>query len=178
MNLNKRQFMAGVVITLISLFGGSAFADEDPMSPMYGINSQKPEADLSARPLAGKVVRYGYHSFWEVNKDKGVQGAPAPMVHDVFFYENGECEWFSLDIFAGEHARQQCGTIEVAPNMYQVSWLEPDSKQVVTMILNLNSWTVNSSFHFNSGKGLALWQGRIYSFGEYPHPPTTIPNNY
>ena len=76
-----------------------ALADEDPMSPMYEMDRSEPRVDLSARPLAGKVMRYGYHTFWEVNKDKGVQGAPAAMVHDLFFYKDGDCEWFSLDIF-------------------------------------------------------------------------------
>lgn len=155
---------------------GSAFADEDPMSPMYEMDLPQPVTDLSARPLAGKFVRYGYHSFWEVNKDRGPQGAPAPMMHDILFYKNGECEWFSLDIFVGEHARQMCGTVLIAPNAYQVTWLEPESEQVVTLTLNLNSWTVNSSFHFNSGKGLAMWQGKIYAFGEQPSPAVTVPD--
>lgn len=152
-----------------------ATADEDPMSPMYEMNLPEPQANLAARPLAGKFVRYGYHSLWEVNRDRGVRGAPAPMLHDIFFYENGECEWFSLDIFAGEHARQMCGTVEIAPNVYQVTWLEPESEQVVTLALNLNAWTVNSSFHFNSGKGLAMWQGKIYIFGEQPIPGVVVP---
>lgn len=174
----KRKYLIKLLMLLVMFAVESAFADEDPMSPMYEMELSNPKADLSARPLAGKVVRYGYHSFWEVNKDKGVRGAPAPMMHDVFFYEDGECEWFSLDIFAGEHARQRCGTVEVAPNMYQVSWLEPESEQVVTQILNLNSWTINTSFHFNNGKGLALWQGQIYSFGNFPNPPVTVPEKY
>ena len=63
-------------------------------------------------------MRYGYHTFWEVNKDKGVQGAPPAMVHDLFFYEDGECEWFAHDIFAGEHARQRCGTIRIMQRIY------------------------------------------------------------
>ena len=168
---------AFVLMTLFAI-GLAAFADEDPMSPMYEISSPEPKVDLSASPLAGKYVRYGYHSFWEVNKDKGARGAPAKMVHDILFYENGECEWFSIDIFAGEHQRQRCGNVEVAPNMYQVSWLEPESKQVVVMVLNLNTWRVNSTFHFNSGKGLAMWQGKIYSFGEHPIPPITVPEKY
>jgi hypothetical protein len=60
---------------------GLASADEDPMSPMYEINSPDAEVDLSNSALAGKYVRYGYHSFWEVNKDKGARGAPAKMVN-------------------------------------------------------------------------------------------------
>jgi hypothetical protein len=140
---------------------------------MYEMERPAALVDLSARPLAGKVVRYGYHSFWEVNKNRGPQGFPAPMVHDLYFYENGECEWFSRDIFAGEHVRSRCGTVELAPNLYQVSWLETETRQVVTQVLNLNSWTINSSFHFHSGKGLALFQGKIYSFGNIPDPPMT-----
>ena len=159
-----------------TVFGtGLVLADEDPMSPMYEMERSTPRADLSARPLAGKVMRYGYHTFWEVNKDKGVQDAPAAMVHDLFFYEDGDCEWFSLDIFAGEHERQRCGTVQIENNIYQVSWLEPESKQVVTQVIDLNNWTINTSFHFNSGKGLALWQGDIYSFGEIPDPPVIVP---
>ena len=84
---------------------------------MYGIERSEPKVDISARPLAGKVMRYGYHTFWEVNKDKGIQGEPVTMVHDLFFYEDGECERYSLDIFAGEHVRQRCGTVEIADDM-------------------------------------------------------------
>jgi hypothetical protein len=172
----RRQNYLIAAFLLVPVFGVQlAYADEDPMSPMYAMERPEPKADLSARPLAGKVMRYGYHSFWEVNKDKGVQGAPAAMVHDLFFYEDGDCEWFSLDIFAGEHERQRCGTVEVATNIYHVSWLEPESKQVVTQVINLNNWTINTSFHFNSGKGLALWQGKIISFGDIPDPPVTVP---
>jgi hypothetical protein len=160
------------------LVTGYTYADDDPMSPMYELDLAEPKADLSARPLAGKFIRYGYHTFWEVNKKKGVRGAPADMVHDILFYENGECEWFAFDIFEGEHARQACGTVEVAPNMYQVSWLEPATKQVVTQVINLNSWKINTSFHFNNGKGLALWQGEIFIFGTHPVPPVTIPEKY
>jgi hypothetical protein len=141
-----KQFLStvstGVIALLTALSSGSASADEDPMSPMYETKRPPPQVDLSVRPLAGKLVRYGYHSFWEVNKDRGPQGFPAPMMHDLFFYENGECEWFSLDIFSGEHERSRCGTIEIAPNIYQVSWLETESRQVVTQVLNLNSWTM------------------------------------
>lgn len=155
-----------------------AHADDDPMSPMYEMDLPEPKADLSATPLAGKFIRYGYHSFWEVNKDRGVRGAPDKMVHDILFYENGECEWFSLDIFAGEHARQRCGTVEAGTNLYQVSWLEPGTKQVVTQIINLQTWTIHTSFHFNNGEGLALWQGRIYAFGDYPHKPVTVPEKF
>ena len=162
----------------ISIAINSALADEDPMSPMYEMDLPKPKSDLSARPLSGKVIRYGLHSFWEVNKDRGVQGAPAPMLEDIFFYENGECEWFALDIFLGEHARQKCGTVEIAPNMYQVSWLEPKSEQVVILVFDLNLWTANASFHFNHGKGLALWQGEIFFFGDNPMPPITVPEKY
>lgn len=172
----KHMLRVFVLVTLFAI--GLTTADEDPMSPMYEMNSPEPKVDLSASPLAGKYVRYGYHSFWEVNKDKGARGAPAKMAHDILFYENGECEWFSIDIFAGEHQRQRCGNVEVAPNMYQVSWLEPESKQVVVMVLNLNTWRVNSTFHFNSGKGLAMWQGKIYSFGEHPIPSITVPEKY
>ena len=67
-------------IFLATLVLRTAVADEDPMSPMYEMNLSKPKTDLSARLLAGKVLRYGYHSFWEVNKDRGVRGAPAPMM--------------------------------------------------------------------------------------------------
>lgn len=164
-------------LLFVLLASGLVFADEDPISPMYSPDSPEPQADLSARPLAGKVVRYGYHTFWEVNKNKGVQGTPAALKHDLFFYTNGECEWFSLDIFAGEHARSPCGTVEVAPNIYQVSWLEDATKQVVTQTLNMNTWRINTSFHFKSGKGLALFQGKIYSFGDIPKPPVTEPEN-
>ena len=174
--LNIKPYYA-VLFFSISM-AGSAFADEDPMSPMYEMDLAEPKADLAARPLAGKFIRYGYHTFWEVNKKKGVRGAPAKMVHDIFFYENGECEWFAFDIFEGESARQACGTVEVAPNIYQVTWLEPATKQVVTQAINLNSWTINSSFHFNSGKGLALFQGEIFIFGAHPIPPVTVPNKY
>ena len=165
-------------ILLAAVTGARAYADDDPMSPMYELERGEPQADLSARPLAGTYVRYGYHTFWEVNKTRGVQGAPAAMLHDIFFYEDGECEWFAFDIFEGEHARQACGTVEVAPNMYQVSWLEPATKQVVTQILNFNQWTINTSFHFNNGKGLALWQGEIFAFGKHPIPPITVPEKY
>jgi hypothetical protein len=171
----KLHFSIALFMCSLAIDDRLAFADEDPMSPMYEMERAEPRVDLSARPLAGKVMRYGYHTFWEVNKDKGVQGAPAAMVHDLLFYEDGDCEWFSLDIFAGEHARQRCGTVQVAKNIYQVSWLEPESKQVVTQVIDLNNWTINTSFHFNSGKGLALWQGKVYSFGEIPDPPITVP---
>lgn len=171
----ESKIMFGFFIFTLVFDAEVALADEDPMSPMYEMERSEPKVDLSARPLAGKVMRYGYHTFWEVNKDRGVQGAPAAMVHDIFFYEDGDCEWFSIDIFSGEHQRQRCGTVEVAKNVYQISWLEPESKQVVTQVINLNDWTINSSFHFNSGKGLALWQGRIYSFGDIPEPPFGVP---
>lgn len=177
MNILTSKAAVAVFLYYLVCGIGLALADEDPMTPMYDMERSAPRADLSARPLAGKVMRYGYHSFWEVNKDKGVQGAPAAMVHDLFFYEDGECEWFSLDIFAGEHARQRCGTVKIANNLYQVSWLEPESRQVVTQVIDLNNWTINTSFHFNSGKGLALWQGDIYSFGEIPDPPLAMPEN-
>ena len=36
--------------------------------------------------------------------------------------------------------------------------------KIVTQVINLETWTINSSFHFNSGKGLALWQGEIFIF--------------
>lgn len=108
----------GVFFLIVLFIANNTFADEDPMSPMYEMNLPEPKVDLSNSPLAGKYVRYGYHSFWEVNKDRGPQGAPAKMVHDILFYENGECEWFSIDIFAGEHQRQRCGNVEVAPNVY------------------------------------------------------------
>ena len=174
--LNTPTALSAALITSLFAIGISvARADEDPMSPMYAMDRPEPKADLSARPLAGKFVRYGYHSFWEVNKDRGVSGAPAPMVHDIFFYDDGECEWFSRDIFVGEHARQMCGTVQIAPNIYQVTWLEPESKQVVTMTLNLDTWEVNSSFHFNSGEGLAMWQGRIRIFGDQPDPDVVVP---
>ena len=176
MKIPKLILSIGICTLSLALDTDRALADEDPMSPMYDMERSEPRVDLSARPLAGKVMRYGYHTFWEVNKDKGVQGAPAAMVHDLFFYEDGDCEWFSLDIFAGEHERQRCGTVKIANNLYQVSWLEPDSKQVVTQVIDLNNWTINTSFHFNSGKGLALWQGEIYSFGERPDPPLTVPD--
>ena len=134
-------------LLLLCIFvAGHAFADDDPMWPMYEMTLPEPKTDLSARPLAGKFVRYAYHSFWEVNKNKGVRGAPAEMMHDIFFYK--------------------------------VSWLEPESKQVVTQIINLNLWTINTSFHFNNGKGLALWQGVIYLFGEHPISPVTVPEKY
>jgi hypothetical protein len=175
LKFQKQVYLAGLLACIVMFVGRFAFADLDPMSPMYELQRSEPKVDLSARPLAGKVMRYGYHTFWEVNKDRGVQGAPAAMVHDLFFYENGDCEWFSIDIFAGEHERQRCGTVKVAENMYQISWLEPESEQVVTMTINLNSWTINSSFHFNEGKGLALWQGNIISFGDIPDPPMTVP---
>jgi hypothetical protein len=171
----KPQHSARLVMFLLVLSASLAVADEDPMSPMYELERGEAKVDLSARPLAGKVMRYGYHTFWEVNKDRGVQGAPAAMVHDLFFYENGDCEWFSLDIFAGEHERQKCGTVRIANNIYHVSWLEPKSRQVVTQVINLDTWTINSSFHFNSGKGLALWQGRIISFGDIPDPSLILP---
>ena len=172
----KPNYPAGLFMFFAALVVSPAFADEDPMSPMYDMERSEPRVDLSARPLAGKVMRYGYHTFWEVNKDRSVQGAPAAMVHDLFFYEDGECEWFAHDIFAGEHARQPCGTVRIAENIYQVSWLEPGTRQVVTQVINLNTWTINSSFHFNSGKGLALWQGEIFLFGDIPDdPPLTVP---
>jgi len=150
-----------------------AMATGDPMSPMYKKGLPEPQADLSATPLAGKFVRYGYHTFWEVNKDKGTKGAPSSMLLgvEVLFYENNECEWFALR--DGHGVRSPCATIEVAPNVYMVSWIESESEQVVTLILNLNTWTINHSFHFNSGKGLALFEGGIYSFGDYPVPPVT-----
>ena len=177
MSYLKPGLLAGLVALSLPLDIQLAVADEDPMSPMYEMERSEPRVDLSARPLAGRVMRYGYHTFWEVNKDRGVQGAPAAMVHDLFFYEDGDCEWFSLDIFAGEHERQRCGTVELGPNLYQVSWLEPESKQVVTQVINLNTWTINTSFHFNSGKGLALWQGEILSFGDIPDPPLALPDD-
>jgi hypothetical protein len=93
------MFSRFMVLSAIFIVG-PVIADEDSMSPLYEMNLPAPKTDLSARPLAGKYLRYGYHSFWEVNKNKGPQGAPAAMVHDILFYENGECEWFSLDIFA------------------------------------------------------------------------------
>ena len=155
-----------------------AFADEDPLTPLYEMELTEPKVDLSATPLAGKFFRYGYHTFWEVNKKKGVHGTPAPFLHELFFYDNGECEWFAFDIFEGESARQPCGTVEVAPNIYQVNWLETATRQVVTMVVNLNTWTVNSSFHFNSGKGLALFQAEIFIFGSHPIPPVTVPEKY
>ena len=178
MVLLKTRSVSIVIVLLMLTLSKTVIADEDPMSPMYEMNLPQPKVDLSKSPLAGKYVRYGYHSFWEVNKKRGPQGAPAKMVHDILFYENGECEWFSIDIFAGEHQRQMCGNVEVAPNIYQVNWLEPESRQVVVMVLNLNAWTINSTFHFNSGKGLAMWQGKIYSFGEIPRPPITVPDKY
>jgi hypothetical protein len=177
MQLFNINIYFGVLFLSINM-AGSALADEDPMSPMYEMDLAEPKANLAARPLAGKFIRYGYHSFWEVNKKKGVRGAPAKMVHDIFFYENGECEWFAFDIFEGESARQPCGTVEVAPNIYQVTWLETATRQVVTQAINLNTWTINSSFHFNSGKGLALWQGEIFIYGAHPIPPVTVPKKY
>jgi len=86
---NKNTYF-GVLFISISL-AGSALADEDPLSPMYQMDLAEPKTNLAATPLAGKFIRYGYHTFWEVNKKKGVRGAPAKMVHDIFFYENGEC---------------------------------------------------------------------------------------
>jgi|GEM_PF-2715785 len=172
----KFRNLPKILILLLAFNIGAAVADADPMGPMYEMDLPKPKTDLAAGALTGKIVRYGYHSFWEVNKDKGSRGAPAPMMHDVIFYENGECEWFSLDIFAGEHVRAPCGSVQVAPNIYQVSWLEAESKQVVTLILNLNTWQVNTSFHFNTGEGLALWEGKIYFLGDYPIPPVTEKN--
>jgi hypothetical protein len=160
-------------LTMLGILSPLAYGDEDPMSPMYEMGLPDFKVDLSKNLLAGKFLRYGYHSFWEVNKDRGARGAPAPMVHDILFYENGECEWTSLDIFLGERVRSRCGTVEIAPNIYQISWLEEESKQVVVLTVNLNAWTVNSTFHFNSGKGLALWKGTVYAFGEYPEPAVT-----
>ena len=177
MNLRLLKSVLACFVLSTMLVATSAEADEEPLKPWYSMELPAPRTDLAATPLAGKVIRYGYHTFWEVNKDKGVRGTPAPLVHDLFFYSNGQCEWFAKDIFEGESARSDCGTVEVAPNIYQVTWLEVETRQVVTQVLNLNTWTINSSFHFQSGKGLALFEGDIYSFGDIPKPPFVIPEN-
>ena len=57
----------------------------------------------------------------------------------------------------------------------QISWLEPETEQGVSQVINLNTWTIITSFHFNEGKGLALWQGDIISFGDIPDPPMIVP---
>lgn len=147
----------------------------DPMTPMYEEDLPPPKSDLSATPLAGKYIRYGYETFWEVNKDKGAHGTPEFMVHDVLFHENGDSEWFSLDRFDGENSRQPCGAVEIAPNIYMVSWREPARIEYVTMAINLNEWKVNTTFVFNGGKGLALLEAKILSFGDIPEPPITLP---
>ena len=67
----KPHLSVALFMCSLALDGDLAFADEDPMSPMYEMERPDPKVDLSARPLAGKVLRYGYHSFWEVNKDRG-----------------------------------------------------------------------------------------------------------
>lgn len=169
-----------LVFALVMPLSTTVRADADPMSPMYELSKDKGPArtDLSTRPLAGKVLRYGYHSFWEVNKDKGPQPTPAAMQHDIVFYENGECEWYALDIFLGEHVRSMCGTVELAPNLYLVNWLEEESEQVVVQVVNLETWTINSTFHFNNGKGLAMFEGDILFFGDYPETPVTLPSEY
>ena len=147
----------------------------DPLTPMYEADLPPPRSDLSTMPLAGKHIRYGYHSIWEVNKDKGVVGPPEKMIHDLFFYETGESEWFSLDRFEGESSRQPCAMVEIAPRIYMVSWREPARIEYVTQVINLNTWRINTTFVSNGGMSLAVFEGEILSFGDIPDPPITVP---
>ena len=58
MKLLKPNYPVGHVMFFIVFVVCSASADEDPMTPMYDIELSEPRVDLSARPLAGKVIRY------------------------------------------------------------------------------------------------------------------------
>ena len=158
-----------------------ATSQEDPSDAIAAAANEarsEPLTDLSARPLAGKFARYDYHSMWQVRQGAEVKGGVGGILIDIFFYENGECEWSSImPNGGGRQVRQLCATTEIAPNIYQITWLEAESREVVTMTLNLNSWSVNSSFHYNNGEGLSVLQGRIHMFGERPNPDITVPQD-
>ena len=73
-----KQFLSIVstvfIALLTALSSAPASADEDPMSPMYELKRPPPQVDLSVRPLAGKLVRYGYHSFLGSQQRPGAPG--------------------------------------------------------------------------------------------------------
>jgi len=86
---------------------------------------------------------------------------------DLVFAEE-KCTHLGLEgKFKGQTETQACGQREIAPGVYFVTWLE-SSGQVVSMVINTKSKTVNASYLSKGPRGLdnlEFLHAEIHNFG-------------
>jgi len=167
-------FIVGVVMLQIT---GTVGAQEDAATKGKTIETANeggalilkhdkiPSGNLAESHLAGKVMRYKYVEGVLVSSP--LHKGPVDLVSFGEYVElrwrDQECTWIGLEgKFAGRSGTQACGQIEVAPNIFFVTWLESEG-EVVTQVINLNAKTVHTSYL--GEKALEFLRAEIHEFG-------------
>lgn len=129
-----------------------------------------PASDLAESPLAGKVLYYKYHSGVAVTPrdDARVDYMVSVGQSVKLIFGKGVCTWVAVGgQFDGETATSPCGQKKIIENIYLVTWLENNQdRDIVTMVINLDAKTVNSSYssYFFSNGALEFLQAEITDF--------------
>lgn len=93
--------------------------------------------------LSGTVIEYNY------------DGADAYRLE----FGEGTAHWTALTgQNAGENRVERSDTVEVAPDVWFVSWLEP-TEEVVSLAVNLAERRIYASYYFDGER--FFWTGRI-----------------
>jgi len=154
-----------LVIFLTALgISNLSFADQNIV-----VHDHIPAGTLTKSALVGKAIKFTYVQAVSVTPygEGEYEAISFGETVDIFFRQ-GTCTWTGLEgKFVGETAVQSCGQKEIAPNIYFVTWLEK-SGQVVSMVINVEAKTVNSSFLSEGPRGLdnlEFLQATIIDFG-------------
>jgi len=132
--------------------------------------------------LEGKVMKYQFYEAVLVEGKSSGDEKPAPISQTVpgIWSPTGEvivelrfghltCSWTTIkgDPPFDKTGRQPCIQVEMAPDVYQVIWMEPNADPF-TMIINLEKKRVLTSYRHKPGPTLELLGGRILKFGSIP----------
>jgi len=133
------------------------------------VHDHMPPGDLTVSALAGKAMKYEYVAAVSVTPYGAgeYEAISYGETIDLVFAEE-KCTHLGLEgKFKGQTETQACGQREIAPGVYFVTWLE-SSGQVVSMVINTKSKTVNASYLSKGPRGLdnlEFLHAEIHNFG-------------
>lgn len=154
-------------VVLIAIYAGlstNAIGKEN-----IKIHDHIPPGDLAVSALAGKAILYTYvHAISITPYGEGEYEAISYGETVEVVFEEHKCTYLGLKgKFKGESEGSACGQKEIAPGIYFVSWLE-SSGQMVTLVINSDAMTVNSSFLSKGPRGLdnvEFLHGEMHAIG-------------
>jgi hypothetical protein len=153
------------------------------------VGAEESEINIDTSALEGKVLKYRYHGAVLVEARPGYERLhslqPPGIVSSVPYvimelrFGHLACTWTGLEVDPSmlaekgkvfdtpkmsKTATQPCIQIEIEPDIYQTTWMEPNGDNI-TMIINLKTKKVYTSYRFEPGPVLELLVADIVDFG-------------